>query len=852
MKSKNLLKELVIWLDDMPYWVKFLSKKILHRESLTEEDFKIAYDFFLEENGLKPESTKEKIEFKVYVEDTKTNLNKLRSVKEVRNVNALVNNQNLPIGNNLTIIYGANGTGKSGYVRLLNNIFLSKGDQLIVPNIYESNQDVEYSCKIEFLNYDNELIEIELPKEIEKLDKSSFLIFDSHCMNVHLNEENELHFIPRELEYFEILSSTYKSILNLLELDIGRIVKDNLFITNFSYTSKVAKEINKLSETTDISYLEKLANFIDKDEESLSELNKKLKELENLQIDKMTENISEQKRFAIEFGKSLNDIKLKINDQRIDEINTLINSRNEIDSKLKHEGANQFENQNIKGIGSELWKIFIKSAFEFSKIQHDEELDYPKSDDYCILCQQKLSNNSISLLKKYWNYLASDLQENLDETIYQLNLISKDLINLKIELLKEDSVLKKPLEEFNKEHLTVLNHSIESFIILKKSLLSSITAFEKNTNTSSDISLKFLTDYVRKLDDDLEKLYNINYEKEKERITNDINELADKKKLKTFLPSITTYLQDLRWLQSANNSKIKLNTKKVTQKQKELFDTYVANDYINKFNEECSRLEANFSAEISQRGEYGHTLKSLKIRKFKPGQILSEGEQRALSLADFLTEASFNNSLRGLIFDDPTNSLDHTRRRIIAERLIEEAKLHQIIIFTHDITFYHFILNIAECQKIEVLKSTIRSWEKEIGIISEEMPWLTMRVKERIKKLNEIHQKLIKIEKDGFSEEYLSQSKTWCELLRESWERSIEEIILNDSIQRFAPEVHTNQLKKSYIPIELIDKIEKGMTETSQWIHDQSREIMSPPPKTEKLKEYLETFESFVKQYRKN
>ncbi len=71
----------------------------------------------------------------------------------------------------------------------------------------------------------------------------------------------------------------------------------------------------------------------------------------------------------------------------------------------------------------------------------------------------------------------------------------------------------------------------------------------------------------------------------------------------------------------------------------------------------------------------------------KKSEILSEGEQRAIALAGFLTEVNEVDTGHAIIFDDPVSSLDWDRRALIAERLAEEAKKRQVIIFTHDFSF---------------------------------------------------------------------------------------------------------------------------------------------------------------------
>lgn len=92
-----------------------------------------------------------------------------------------------------------------------------------------------------------------------------------------------------------------------------------------------------------------------------------------------------------------------------------------------------------------------------------------------------------------------------------------------------------------------------------------------------------------------------------------------------------------------------------------------------------------------------------------------------------------------------------------------------------------------------------------------------MGVKERTKKLKDDLQNIISIYNSGKIDEYYYEAKKWCELLRESWERAVEEILLNDAIQRYNPCVQTQRLKKAPFSQNLYYELEKGMTECSGW-----------------------------------
>jgi wobble nucleotide-excising tRNase len=102
-----------------------------------------------------------------------------------------------------------------------------------------------------------------------------------------------------------------------------------------------------------------------------------------------------------------------------------------------------------------------------------------------------------------------------------------------------------------------------------------------------------------------------------------------------------------------------------------LFAKHITEKYKETFNLECEKLNAPKVVEIIQQNSKMKSSRKLQIAKLSASQILSEGEQRAISLADFLTEVQLNPNNSGVIFDDPVTSLDHERKSIIAKRLVE-------------------------------------------------------------------------------------------------------------------------------------------------------------------------------------
>jgi hypothetical protein len=84
-------------------------------------------------------------------------------------------------------------------------------------------------------------------------------------------------------------------------------------------------------------------------------------------------------------------------------------------------------------------------------------------------------------------------------------------------------------------------------------------------------------------------------------------------------------------------------------------------------------------------------------------------------------------------------------------------------------------------------------------------------------------------------------------MLRETWERALEERALNGGVTRFEPAIQTKRLTKSALDPDVIRRFDEGMTETSQWLHDQPRGGHATVPTPEELHEALDHLDEFLK-----
>ena len=236
-------------------------------------------------------------------------------------------------------------------------------------------------------------------------------------------------------------------------------------------------------------------------------------------------------------------------------------------------------------------------------------------------------------------------------------------------------------------------------------------------------------------------------------------------------------------------------------------------------------------------------------REVEVRDVLSEGERRAVAIAFFLAEVAVLEHGGGIVLDDPVSSLDHARRSYVARRLVEESARRQAIVFTHDVVLLLELQELAEDAGISCQMRMVRRVGMDAGVASNELPWIASNVSKRIGLLKNELQQLGALERKGDADTYRRHVKTWFELLREAWERAVEEKLFNGVVGRFQPAIKTMSLASVNVTPALTSAVERGMTQASKWTHDQAPALNRPPPKAAELKTALDELETFVAQF---
>jgi len=295
----------------------------------------------------------------------------------------------------------------------------------------------------------------------------------------------------------------------------------------------------------------------------------------------------------------------------------------------------------------------------------------------------------------------------------------------------------------------------------------------------------------------------------------------------------------------------------ITKKVLELSEENITEVVRDTFTRETDRLSLERVTITKTRGDRGALLHQPKLAAPRQSvtlpRVFSEGERTALGLAAFFTEAQLDASKSALIFDDPVCSLDHIRRGLVATRLVSFAEVHQVVVFTHDVSFVVDLKREAKRLGIPVSERSVlraRGGERKPGNCAEKHPWKTRDVAERMDELRRDLDRIRKESKNWDEPTYEKEISDWAGRLSETWERIFSQEIVGQILAEGGVEVRPYMVKVlSHFTDTDDNEFQASYSKVSQWArrHDKSQKINYVAPDVNQLSAELDIVDQWFK-----
>ncbi len=857
-----LLNNILEWTQTLPLWQQDATRELFQtKNNLTQDSIDRIYELFKKEYGLieNNDLTAQPLSnahIQAQIEpDTSISLKALTNLKHI---NRIAENQTLPFcENGLTIIYGDNGTGKSGYGRLIKHACRARGElQPIYPDLTadESEHSSPEATFVITKNGDDKEICWNNENNSDN-DLSKISVFDSSCARAYLLDEQDVAYLPYGLDIVESLANIVIPMLSKkLEQEIQFASSNIHNFDNLKGETEVGKIFNNLNEKIDLKSLKKLGTLDTTETERLQELNKILNTVNPLSV---ANELKGKAQRIISLSNQLDEPVKWVKDSAIEKLKAIIHQKFLAENAENQVIATLHSNETLlPDTGGGVWKTMFESARIYSS-HINPNGHFPSNT--CMLCQEVLPPEASNRLKRFEDYVQNQVS-------VQANASRQALINAQTKITNSnlnipiDPILIEQLQPEAPQVKELIENFQKSIEIRKLWMLSAKKTDDLLTPPDLSISPRLA---LRKLATSLlceaRKLIQSSDEGKRKKLSQELNELDARQKLSQSLDMALGSVIAIKLKSSLEGCRSNLDTSPISRQAKKFAKSAITENLKNALDNEFSKMNLSHIKttvkDRNSRGQiYHRLLLDISSGSQKTDEILSEGEQRAISLSSFFAELSMANHACGIIFDDPISSLDHYRRGLVAKRLVEESSVRQVIIFTHEVVFLQQLQDECERANIEPKTSYLGWSNNKCGVVFDGLPWVHNSVKDRLDDLEKKQRELARNIGTGLlSEEQELEIRTQYDLLRATLERFIETKLFNGTVVRFRDYITGKNLNRVIgITQEEVSETQRLLKKCHDTVnaHDPSSIKNKPVPTPSELKKDLEDFANLIETVR--
>ena len=811
--KKSALQQILAWTKRQDPWVSDAARRVVQSTELSPEDVTAVLNLCRRHHGLRVPETADSLQ-PIPLEERhlpsgtgSASTTHLLGISNPAGVNALHPDANLVFeAAGLTIIYGDNGSGKSGYARILKRACRARDrGTTIVPDIYASGSPASASASLPFERDGvGGVVEWQDAENAPASELSAVCVFDKDCASVHVETPNEVAFRPLGLDVPDRLARLFADVASELSKQKAALAqaRAGIWLTpTWQAQTVVGQALGRISADTDANSIKRIAELTDVKRERLAQLKRDLADDPASAASQL--RVVEQsaatllKRLAMAVGgtsdESLNAL--------LDAVRTAAATR----EAAAAASAAQFRAEPLPGVGEAAWRELWKSARAYSEnaAYHGQAFPVTDEDARCVLCQQVLDSDAAGRLRRFDEFVRNDVEVRARDAERHRDAMAGSLRKLD---LRTRSV-RVPLQAvglYSGSVADAVRRCIINARLRRRAALRGMVGEVAAPVAGPPDAVKRVEDLIGSVRSRIEELEASSSDEARQRLIAERDDLADRQLLGGMMPVVEAEIKRLRSLRAVERCLKALSTDPITRLGSSLARGILTDQLRDSFAKELNRLtDGRIRAELvyagGNRGQPRYQVQLVARPSSKVASILSEGEQTCVAIAGFLTELATSSHRSTIVFDDPVTSLDHRWRRSVANRLVEVAQERPVVVFTHDIVFVHDLKDRADEEGTGCSTQTVRRIVERTGLIADGLPWIAKSVEHRLDELEKRARASKKKYESGDDEVYGAEARSVYDDLRATWERAIETVAFNRVIVRHRDYVDTKQFNKAIV-----------------------------------------------------
>jgi len=741
----------------------------------------------------------------------------LESVGDLRNVNALRSGQTLTFGPELTVVYGDNASGKSGYARVMKKVYRARAVDDILGDVRADQPSIE-PATAHFVVRDAQgtAIGVHWQDGQPAMGTGRFAVLDAACSSLYMRG-GALAYGPAGLDLPQRFAEELDRVKKRLTALAAAAKPDKSPLLHVASESSAGQFVQRLSSATTEAEVREFTTWTAEAEQELVGVRRSLTAADAQSLSARRVQLNARVSALGSITSRLSVWCTNLDAPYIASIQERLMVLEEATRAV--EAVETVADPAVPADLSrgQVWLTLLHAASRFVEgVNQDEHAVGAMSvDGKCVLCWQPIHGESEARLDRFRQHLtgtalsnkrmAEDRLAELVDGIRTIPSVGTPEVSAVIADERITDLVGALRDEMTQRRDAVLEHlddgrSLPSFEPLDRVALEALLRLQALTQA------------------EVESLPPSDSEAQAARVAMRQREveLQAQKELSEVSQVVRAFIAGTIEQQRLQNAAGLINTRAVSAKATELHAKHLTDKYQELFNEELKELrfrrrQPELAHKTSKARVEVTPLVSADLKHVPPERVFSEGERTAIALACFLAEVRLGGDPVGLVFDDPVSSLDHNVREHVARRLVAAAKNRQVIVFTHDLAFLADLREQArKIQNVECEFRTLVATDYDAGFVEPEAPFGARPVKKRIGALREMIVDAERAAKDGDMASLRAHGKDFYESLRSTWERFIEERLFASVVQRLERNVTPGALRRVRYTPDLGELVHEG------------------------------------------
>jgi ABC-type nitrate/sulfonate/bicarbonate transport system ATPase subunit len=804
-----LLDDILAWSHALPGWQRDALRRLFQKHDLDAGDFDDLYAMLKASYGIADPGNRTPVPLAKDHLPTQAGAASaivLKEMHSLQNVNRIAAGQKLPFAPaGLTVIYGGNGSGKSGYSRVLKKACRARdASDDVLP-------DVSDAVGAKLIPEAKFILEVGgAAKEIHWRrgagpgadEMAAIAVFDALCARAYLDDEQDVAYLPYGLDIVENLGrKVLPQVERRLLQELASINVDASPFAHLLGPTAVGAQVAALSEKSDPEQFRRLGTLDEAVQTRLAQVRLALKEADpsaRARATRLTIQRLEglQQRMTTSTAWVTDDAVAKL--RGMDDETEAANKAERMAAEKMRAGEDL-----LPGTGDAVWRLLFESARRFST-----ELAYPKHHfphtgpgSKCVLCQQDASSEEAAeRLKRFATFVGEDASRVAQERRSRQGMAIPKIREARLGF-GMDAAMREELEEMAPGLLEDLA-AYERLVAERRAAM--LDAAGKTHDWTKIPPLEGdprgrLTGLIGQLRQHAEDLDKAAAEAQRPALEKEHAELDARERLGKGLKALLALLERLQRKAAVAKCQGELKTKGISDKAREFGEVAVTEALRTALNEEFKALgvghiRTRLEARVQQTQMFHKLVLDLPSAA-KLSAVLSDGEQRAIAIGSFLAELQQAGHSGAIIFDDPVSSLDHNLRQHVARRLVHEAQKRQVVIFTHDTSFLGELRDEIDHSKTAHVIHHLEWKDNRSGVVTTGLPWEHQGYKERLDNHRRAQRAMAKTWQPYPNGVQVSAMRDEYSRLRATMERVIQDVVFNGVIVRYRDWVKAGNLK---------------------------------------------------------